>query len=340
MEQGRTRETLRTDRWFALLFMTRTIGAAVAAVLLVAHKVTDADGPLALVTLWWTAVTLLAFGRSARLRASPAAWAFDALAALALVLVSGDWRSPFYIFALTTIVLPATALPWKRALAWGAGFSLAYAITAVLTRQVPADTIENTIRLETFATHVFVPLIVTLALAYASDLLERLRDERERSERLAVQSERQRIAWELHDSAKQRVHAAHLLLSALDGRLADRDREVVAHALAELRGATADMETSIAELRAPVDGRPVDELLRERAVELGRAGGTRIEVDGRLPRLPPLVAAHTYRIAAEALTNAVRHANCSTVQVTLDRAPEGPRIVVADDGVGLPSATP
>jgi hypothetical protein len=34
--------------------------------------------------------------------------------AVALVWLSGDWRSPFYVFALTTLVLPATTLPLLR----------------------------------------------------------------------------------------------------------------------------------------------------------------------------------------------------------------------------------
>ena len=52
------------------------------------------------------------------------------------------------------------------------------------------------------------------------------------------------------------------------------------------------METSVAELRTPLDGRPVDELLRERARELAPTGNARIDVVGALPPLPPLLAAH------------------------------------------------
>ena len=70
------------------------------------------------------------------------------------------------------------------------------------------STLESTARLEAFSTHLMVPMLVTLALAYASQLLGRLEAERERSERLALQSERRRIAWELHDPAKQRLHVA------------------------------------------------------------------------------------------------------------------------------------
>jgi signal transduction histidine kinase len=310
----------------------------VAVVLLAVHDVTSEDPLLIVLTVAWTAATLTAFGRSPILRSSPVAWAADMAAALGLVLASGDWRSPFYVFALTTLILPATGVHQRRALAWGAAFCAAYGVVALLTGMVPDDTLADTIRLETLATHLFVPLIVVLALAHASHLLERLRGAQARSELLAVQAERQRIAWELHDSAKQRVHAAHLLLSAVDGHALGAQREVVEHALAELRAATADMETSVAELRMPLDSRPVDDLLRERAADLERVGGARIAIDGRLPILPPLVAAHTYRIAAEALTNAVRHAGCSTVTVTLDDADGRGRVLVADDGVGLPAA--
>jgi signal transduction histidine kinase len=333
---GGTRAAVRSDRWFALLTMTRALGATLAVVLLAAHKVTDADGLLILVTLAWTALTLMGFGRSERLRAAPAAWAVDGLAALLLILVSGDWRSPFYIFALTTLVLPATALPWRKAIAWGLSYSALYAAVALATRQVPSDTLTNTIRLETLATHVSMPMLVTMALAYSSQLVRRLRGAREQSERLALQAERQRIAWELHDSAKQRVHAAHLMLSALNGTIPGDDRVLLDHALAELRAATADMETSVEELRTPLDGRPVDELLRERAGELAHAGTAHIEVAGRLPPLPPLIAAHAFRIAAEALTNAVRHARCNTITVVLDDGPGGGRLLVVDDGVGMP----
>jgi signal transduction histidine kinase len=318
--------------------MTRVLGATLAIALLLAHSVTDHDPLLALITLAWTALSLLLLHRTQDTTWAPVVWAFDALAALSLVLAGGDWRSPFYVFALTTLILPATSLPWRRAVAWGVGFSTAYGIVALLTDKLPDDTLTNTIRLETLATHLFVPVLITATLSYSSLLVERLRAARGRSERLALQAERQRIAWELHDSAKQRVHAAHLMLTALDGAIADGpSRQLLDSAVGELRAATSDMETSVAELRTPLDGRPVDALLRERAAELSQTGVARIDVTGRLPALPPLVAAHTYRIAAEALTNAVRHADCSTISVTLDGGPDAMTLTIADDGVGMPS---
>src|SRR4051812_4217647 len=235
--------------------MTRALGAGVAVALLLAHQVTHADPLLAAVAVVWTPLSLLALQRTQDAPWAPAVWVADTLAAFALILAGGDWRSPFYVFALTTLILPATSLPWRIAFAWGIVFSALYGGVALLTEKLPADTLENTIRLETLATHLFVPVVVTTTLAYSALLLERLRTARGESERLVLQAERQRIPWELHDSAKQRVHAAHLMLSALEPQVPqDGPRSLLDGALAELRNATADMETSVAELRTPLDG--------------------------------------------------------------------------------------
>jgi signal transduction histidine kinase len=322
------------SRWLSLLVVTRLLGAAVAIALIAAHQVSDHDPELVIATLAWTGLSLSAFLTFDRLSRSAVAWLVDSAVALLLILLSTDWRSPFYVFALTTLILPATGLGFRRAVGWGIAWMLAYLVVAIQTERLGGETFERAVRLEIVATHLMVPLVVVLALAYASELLTRLQRERERGERLAIESERQRIAWELHDSAKQRVHAAHLVLTALDGRLTQGDRRIVDHALDELRAATGDMDTSVAELRAPLEGRAVDELLRERADALRDASPAAIAVDGALPPLPPLVATHAYRIAAEALTNAVRHGQAARIEVRMRADP--PAVVVRDDGVGMP----
>ena len=325
-----------TSRWLTLLLMTRLLAAGVAVLLLVVHRVTAHDSTLVVVTIAFTAVTLAALAWVPRLQRSPVVWLVDGVGVLALVAASEDWRSPFYILMLTALILPSTALPFRRALAWGVAFTLGYLGVAVYT-ELDANTLESTIRLETITTHLMVPLVVVLALAYATDVLERLRGERVRSEQLAVESERQRIAWELHDSAKQRVHAAHLVLSALHGQLAGPQAELVGHALGELRAAGADMDTSVAELRMPLEGRSVERLLDERATELAPASEAEISVRGSVGELPAHVAAHAYRIGAEALTNAVRHGGAAHIDVMLSRNGSVATIEVCDDGRGLPA---
>lgn len=310
--------------------MTRMLGAVVAVLLITAHEVSDYDGWLVVATVAWTTISLTAYA-SARLQDAPGMWLLDCAVVLGLIYLSTDWRSPFYIYAVTALIMPATGLRFRAAVAWGIGFVLAYLGVAIATQRF-GNPFDRATRLEVATAHLLIPIVVTMALAYASELLRQLREERRRAEQMAIQAERQRIAWELHDSAKQRVHAAHLVLSALDGR----GGEIVEHALSELRAATADMDTSVAELRAPLDGRPVDVLLRERARELNVASPADIVVRGGLPEMPPLVANHTYRIAAEALTNAVRHASASRIAVELSGDDDVASIVIRDDGAGLP----
>jgi signal transduction histidine kinase len=324
-----------TSRWITLLLTTRLLAAAVAVLLLVVHRVTAHDGELTVAVIVYGAVSLGAVSAVPRLALAPAAWLLDSVAVLALVAASEDWRSPFYVLMLTALILPSTGLSFRRAIAWGAGFTIAYFGVAVYT-ELDANTLGSTIRLETIATHLMVPVVVVLALAYATEILERLRSERLRSERLAVESERQRIAWELHDSAKQRVHAAHLVLSALAGQLSGPQADLAGHALRELRAAGGDMDTSVAELRTPLEGRSVERMLRERATELVPASDAEITVRGTIGELPAHIAAHAYRIGAEALTNAVRHGAARRIDVLLSRDGTCATIDVTDDGRGMP----
>ena len=320
----------------ALLLVTRLLAAGVGVLLLVVHRVTAHDPRLIVAVIAFTVLSLSAFTYLPRLQLSRTAWLVDGAAALALVVASEDWRSPFYVLMVTALILPSTGLSFRGAIGWGVAFTLAYFAVAVYP-ELDANTLESAIRLETIATHLMVPLVVVLALAYATGVLERLRGERLRSEQLAVESERQRIAWELHDSAKQRVHAAHLVLSALRGEVTGEQAQLVEHALGELRAAGADMDTSVAELRTPLEGRPVERLLDERAAELLPGSEARITVRGSVGELPAHVAAHVYRIGAEALTNAVRHSAARNVDVVLTRNGVSATIEVCDDGNGLPT---
>lgn len=322
------------NRWLELFLVTRIAAAAVAAILLL---ITDTPNTALLVSLClgYCAVSCLAFARLPELQYAPPAWMIDALAGFGLIMIAGNWRSPFYLFAITSLILPATSLGFRKAVAWGGGFSLAYFGVGLLTTLEP-NTVDSAVRLETVTTRVLTPLMVAVALAYAQRLLNRLSEERERSERLAVQAERQRIAWELHDSAKQRVHAAHLVLTMVRDRVQDTDRALLDQALGELGAATGDMQTSVAELRTPIDGRPLGEIVAQRARELAAVTPADIRVEGRAPALPPLVAAHATRIAGEALTNAVRHAGAKHISVQLGGSRRTLAITVRDDGCGLP----
>jgi signal transduction histidine kinase len=319
-----------SEPWLVLYVVARLAASALAAALVVWDGFALSDLPLLLYGPLSTALLLAA----PSLRARPAAWLLDTAAALALVLSSGDWRSAYYPLWLTTLALPAVQIPPRRAVMLAVAAPLAFLALAFLGGPAPGDL--NLVASETLAIHLVLPFGLVVGLAYASEVLRELRVERARRERLAIERERQRIAWELHDSAKQRIHAAHLLVTSLRRRRIEESRPLVERAAVELESASADLDTSLAELRSPLEGRPLEEALRARARELATADGPHISVRGRARELPPLVAAHAYRIGCEALTNALRHAEAREIEVVVDRGAAGVRLRVHDDGKGIP----
>lgn len=318
--------------WLALLVACRLLSTAVAVVLLAVEPVRP--GLLLVAAGYGLASTALLAG-SPEIRRSRIAWLADTTIVLALVIASNDWRSPFYLLWLTTLALPAVHLALRPAAWLAVGACVLYFAVSLLGGPRPGGF--GPLTYETLVIHLVLPVVVVSGLAYATEALRRLGEERSRRERLAIESERRRIAWELHDSAKQRIHAAHLLVSALQGRVAPELETSLQRSVIELESAAAEMDTSLGELRTPLEGRPLHEALAARAAELTFDGGPAIAVRGRAPELPPLVVAHLYRIACEALTNALRHAAAETIEVTLERRDGGVRLVVADDGRGLTS---
>jgi signal transduction histidine kinase len=319
------------SRWLTLYVAARLAATAFATGLVAWGGLGPGD---LLLLLYGPVSTAIAVALPSVRRRWPA-WAADSAIALGCIVAYGDWRSPFYLLWLTTLALPAVAVTPRRGLWLGLGASLAFLIAAVAGG--PAWGGLRVSSTETLAIHLTLPLLLVASLAYATDALRRLDRERAERERLAIEAERRRIAWELHDSAKQRLHAAHLLVSSLHGRVPRALARTVGRASVELESAATEMDTSLAELRSPLDGRPLEEALRARAAELAPDGFPQIAIRGRAPALSPLVAAHVYRIASEAMTNALRHADASAIEIAIEAADAGLRLRVRDDGRGLPA---
>jgi signal transduction histidine kinase len=96
----------------------------------------------------------------------------------------------------------------------------------------------------------------------------------------------------------------------------------------QLRPAAIETEGLAAALRGHVEV-----LRRVHAVEL------RLELTGK-PRVRPGVDEEVFRIAQEALHNALRHARAERVSVRLEENGDGLGLVVTDDGVGFDPAAP
>jgi signal transduction histidine kinase len=189
--------------------------------------------------------------------------------------------------------------------------------------------------------------LLTLFAAHAAIALTNARLY-ERSRELSVLQERARLARELHDAVTQKLFGIRARARAA-AVLAEREPLDPARVRAEIEAVSALTAEAQAELRAIIDGlAPPDleagglaESLRRYAVLAGRAYGVGVAFTaGQLPALGPRVETAVYRIAQEALTNALRHSGAGQVRVCLSRARRRVILEVSDDGHGFVPEAP
>ncbi|MFE9837077.1 sensor histidine kinase [Streptomyces sp. NPDC005551] len=164
----------------------------------------------------------------------------------------------------------------------------------------------------------------------------------------AVESERARLAREMHDSVAKTLHGLALAAEALAGSADSCDpgtlkRRATLVAGAARRAATESREL-LSDLRHQTD---LTAARRDLAGELARrvhdftartALPAELRCTGTVPALPYATAQHLLAIVSEALENAHRHARATVVVLGLDAdtASGVLRLSVRDDGVGLP----
>ena len=145
--------------------------------------------------------------------------------------------------------------------------------------------------------------------------------------------ERRRIERDLHDGAQQRLVTLGIVLRRMQRSLPREARLLGPSfdaAVDEVAAAIADLRTIAAGVRPP----RLDEGLSAALEDLARGAGVPVDVVASPDRAPPDVEAAAYFVACEALTNAVKHASPSRVEVRAAREDGALTLVVADDGVG------
>ena len=187
--------------------------------------------------------------------------------------------------------------------------------------------------------------VVELTDAF-NEMLERLERERKEStgKSLAAQeAERRRIAQELHDEIGQRLTAILLQLKGVAAQAPEPLDKNLQEVMETARGTLEEVRSVAAQLRpVALDDLGLVSALSVLAEQLSEHTGTGIEAK-LTPALPPLgeqAELVVYRVAQEALTNAVRHADASRIELSLQRSLHGVRLTVRDDGKGLDGAEP
>lgn len=173
--------------------------------------------------------------------------------------------------------------------------------------------------------------------------LQRLADERQELLRhlvTAQESERSRIAADVHDDSVQTMAAVDLQLGLLQRRLElDAGREEVLATVRDLRStvghANDRLRYLLFDLDSPAERDGLVPALEEAAAYV--LGPTlRWRVRGEDRGLTETSRVLAYRIAKEAMVNVVKHAQARTVDIAVRTSPDGVEVVVADDGRGLP----
>ncbi|MDQ3677114.1 MAG: GAF domain-containing sensor histidine kinase [Actinomycetota bacterium] len=167
----------------------------------------------------------------------------------------------------------------------------------------------------------------------------------ERSRELNIVEERNRLARELHDAVTQKLFGVVLAAEsgaallhqdvAGAGEQLQRVRDLAREAMEELRSMIAQLRPPALEAEglAVALAKHVDVLRRAHRREIALA------VSGDLP-VARRVEGEAFRIAQEALHNALRHSDAEHIEVALRSEPDGLTLTVSDDGSGFDADGP
>ncbi len=189
-------------------------------------------------------------------------------------------------------------------------------------------------------------LLALLALMWALQLNVRVKKQtaiiRQGVERAAALEERQRIAREFHDTLEQELIGLSLRLDAVVPRVEEPKAKGLVEATRKLVGRLqVEAREFVWNLRgSEVEPALLRQILERSAVERSGDSGVKVtvSVQGELARLPQSLAHPVLRIAQEAMTNAVKHAQAKTVAVKIEVLAAQVRLTVTDDGVGIDSS--
>ncbi|ADG06103.1 HAMP domain-containing sensor histidine kinase [Kyrpidia tusciae] len=158
----------------------------------------------------------------------------------------------------------------------------------------------------------------------------------------AIAEERQRLARELHDAVSQQLFAISMTATAV-ARSFDQDPD---RARQQIRLIEEMASVAQSEMRALLlHLRPVHlegKHLAQALIELLQEFRAKLPLDivwriDETLRLPPGIEEQLFRIAQEALSNVLRHAKATRLEVALVRRPRMVRLQIQDNGVGFDS---
>ena len=158
----------------------------------------------------------------------------------------------------------------------------------------------------------------------------------------AQETERTRIARDLHDDVGQRIAGIAIAMSGLKRKLSAGLDAGAMDALASMQRDTAALSDEVRHVSHELHPTLLQhaglvEALRGVCTQFQKLHGIAVvyRADANLDALPYDVALALYRVAQEALYNVSKHAGASRIEVALTQIPDGVELSIADDGKGF-----
>ena len=291
---------------------------------------------------------------------------WTASVSLLLLVIVGvvDYETGFERSWLVFYLLPVALGTWF--LGWRFGVILcALSVTVWIVGDIEAGAVYSSLSVPIWNASIAITsfLIVVWLLHRLHSLLNELEDrirqataslrqEMKMRERLekdvteATERESERIGHELHDSLGQHLTATSLALQVLRGKLAmessSRSKDV--DQAVELVEQGIDLTRKIAKGLFPLEleGEGLAAALLElsRVTTQNHRVACELKCDSSVRLFDSTIATHLYRIAQEAVMNAIKHGHVSRIVIELSCGERSLTLSIKDDGIGLPSPLP
>ncbi|MGC4379044.1 sensor histidine kinase [Fictibacillus sp. Mic-4] len=154
-----------------------------------------------------------------------------------------------------------------------------------------------------------------------------------------VSEERNRLARELHDSVSQQLFAASMLMSTItESRPLSDDRETKQLKLVEemIQQSQLEMRALLLHLRpVALKGKSLQEGIQELLIELQQKVPMNIQWKVEKMALDKGIEDHLFRILQESVSNTLRHAKATSLDVLLIKRDQFVIMRISDDGIGF-----
>jgi len=247
--------------------------------------------------------------------------------------------------------VPLIAVAWQYKYRWVVVFSIGTFFLDAVATMTPLDgtdadlTLVGGLLLLRAGLFLFIGFVLVKLVKAVRDQRDELAELSVTRERLAMSEERRRLARDLHDTLAHSLSAVAVQLEGVKSLWSDdpdRAEAMLDRSLESARSGLTEARRSIQALRAsPLEEGGLRLALEDYVDELAAGSDLAVELDADDPgRFDANLEHNIFRIATEAVTNAVRHADADRIRVWMRSSGDQLSLAVQDNGAGFDPATP